>query len=112
MAMTCQEGIKSAVENPDLTYVASDATPPTPRNKGSKWFAWSSISYLFRREVSEIQILPDFVSVGGTSYLGVWFRGWLFEDQGEFALRRQITVENELKRLRGVIMDIDKQSQT
>jgi len=110
-AMTYTEGIDTCVDNSNLIFVTKDAEEPTYRNKGSKWYAWSSITYLFNREVSEIEIVPRFSSSSGPK-IGTWFRGWLFEDQGAYALRRQMTVENELKRLRGVIMDIDKQSQT
>ena len=77
---------------------------------GTFYAAWE-FSFLFSRETTSAALGWDFSSTGVSKY-NTHFRGWILEDQGAFALRRQLAVENELKRLRGVIMGIDKQSQT
>jgi hypothetical protein len=66
---------------------------------------------LIQRDISSANLGWLFESTGA-NYYEFHFRGWTLQDQGAFALRRQLAFENELKRLRGVTTDIDKQSQT
>jgi hypothetical protein len=81
-----------------------------PGTAGTFYAKWE-FSFMFSRETTSAALGWNFYSTG-VDKCNTHFRGWRLEDQGAFALRRQLAVENEVKRLRGVIMDIDKQSQS
>jgi hypothetical protein len=110
VATTYTEGLEYAIQADNVSLVTKTASTPEHRGSGKTWWAWSSITYLFSREVAQVDVIPKWISSSGVLQ-GQMFRGWLMEDQGAFALRRQLAVEQDLKQLRGVIMSSDLLSQ-
>jgi hypothetical protein len=95
------------------SYLQEISNTWKPFNQGAgavKWWSGST-SYLVNRDTVSAEIAYEF-SVYFWSDVQWYLRFFALEDPGTFALRRQITVEEEIKRLRGVIMDIDTPSQT
>ncbi len=109
----------STNENPPIPIVSDSnaelISNTFPRIKASSTdpvFLNGTCSFLINADIETLSINIYF---GGSGYVldqYFYIRWFQLEDQGAFALRRQLTVEQEMKALRGVIMDIDKQSQT
>jgi hypothetical protein len=102
--------ISYSTDSQDVNEITKDVSHVTGKYESDKC-TLATVSFLINREVSTLSVKPSWTNDYTTN--GRWYiRSWELIDTGTFALRRQITVENELKRLRGVIMDIDKQSQS
>jgi hypothetical protein len=98
-------------DNTDINLIAVSGPNLTPSGAEGNYTAAWEISYLIQRDISSANLGWLFESTGA-NYYEFHFRGWILQDQGAYALHRQMSVEKEIKRLRGVIMDIDKESQT
>jgi len=72
---------------------------------------WGTCSWLLNRELETIDITLAW-SLQDVTGQKLYLRYYSLEDPGTFAFRRQLQLEQQVNALRGVIMDIDKQSQT
>jgi hypothetical protein len=103
--------LEMSFDDPNISFI--NVAGPTKMVSGTltgQKAAWE-FSFLANREPSPSKLTWE---LGGAGSLNnrLGFRGWTIQDPGTFALNRQIALQKEIQRLRGVIMDIDKQSQS
>ena len=98
------------LNNSNLSLISNTWSSMSQLTGRQQWWSGST-SYLVNRETVTAEISYKFTGAGWSECK--WFlRYFASEDAGTFALRRQMALEERIKRLRGVTMDIDKQSQT
>jgi hypothetical protein len=95
----------------NISLINIQGPDDTASGSGSNLQVGWKVNYLMSRETSTTNFSWDIQGPNITP-VRTQFRGFEVVDPGTFALRRQLALENELKRLRGVTTDIDKQSQT
>jgi hypothetical protein len=100
--------LAAPVVNPNTSYLAVVQSNLKGINTGSKanmWY-WCWVSWLCNREIETVDITWTFDAKFMEQTQ--WFlRYYALEDAGTFALRRQMQLEQQLKALRGMTMDID-----
>ena len=89
----------------------------TPASQEARKFTWmrgtSQLAFIFNRDVTAATLSHTFTCGAFDENLGLAWCGWQLEDAGNYAINRQIKVENELKRMRaqlalgGMTTDID-----
>lgn len=89
----------------DIKQIAIDGPTSTNAQQGVTFRERWLISYIFNRNVSSADWILD-QEAAYTQIQHVHFRGWIVEDPGMFALRRQLELEKRLKS--GMAMDIDE----
>ena len=75
-------------------------------NSDQSSFCGGSASWLINREESELSVDMTYV-LRLTTNQQIFIRYFALEDPGTFALRRQIQIEEQVRALRGMTMDID-----
>jgi hypothetical protein len=89
----------------------------TPASQEARKFTWmrgtSQLAFIFNRDVTAATLSHTFTCGAFDKNLGLAWCGWQLEDAGNYAINKQIKVENELKRMRaqlalgGMTTDID-----
>lgn len=98
-------------DNENVLMVAEEGDTSTQIPKGFNKTAGWAVSFVVNREVTSAKLLWN-ITAQYIRGVNVRFRGWEVVDPGTFAIRRQIAMQEEIKRLRGVITGIDALSQT
>jgi len=88
-----------------------------PASQEARKFTWiqgvGQLTFIFNREVTEATLSHSFSCGGFDENQGVCWCGWELQDAGNYAVNKQIRVENQFKELRaklalsGVSTDID-----
>jgi hypothetical protein len=95
----------------DIAFISVNGPDTTDQAQAGTFYAKWEFSFMFSRQTTSASLGWNIYATGVDKY-NTHFRGWILEDQGTFALRRQLALEKEFKHLRGLTTDIDKQSQT
>jgi hypothetical protein len=105
-------GAPSVITNSDYAQPISSTWPVMDGIPGFWNFIYGNVAFLLNREVSNIELQISQFSDSYFQNKKLYLRYFALVDQGSYALRRQLALEKEVKRLRGVTMGIDKESQT
>lgn len=91
--------------NDDIVLISSTWPSQQPSGTGIVTFG-GVISFLVKRPVSSFELTFEIVTERVRSQ-SFYNRGWILEDQGAFALRRQLMMQKQVNALRGMTTDID-----
>ncbi len=91
--------------NDNINKIATTYNPPTKEGRKYTWYyGTAQLSFLFNREVDNALNSHAFTCGVFNLNQRLWWCGWTLEDAGNYAVSRQMTIENRFEEIQKEIV--------